>query len=83
MMPEKTTSGPENGMAELGPKKKIQMRTPENPAAAPNTALSIAYLHICELKVLAAIAGTITRKPTRRVPTIWIPMATTTETRKR
>ena len=83
MMPEKTTMGPENGIAEVGPKKRLHIRTPENPAIAPKTALSIEYLRICALKFFAAIAGTITRNPTSNVPTIWIPIATTTETRKR
>ena len=46
MMPEKTTSGPENGIDELGPKKMLQTSTPENPAVAPKTALSQEYLRI-------------------------------------
>jgi hypothetical protein len=46
MIPEKTTSGPENGIAELGPKKMLQISTPENPAMAPKTALNQEYLRI-------------------------------------
>jgi hypothetical protein len=66
-MPTKTTNGPGKAM----PKPKVLHRkTPENPAIAPKTALSHEYLRIWELKFFAAIAGTMTRKPTSNVPTI-------------
>jgi hypothetical protein len=80
IMPEKTTSGPGKGRLKL---ITFQRRTPEKPATAPKTALSHEYLRMCELRFFAAIAGTMTRKPTSNVPTIWMPIATTTETRKR
>ncbi len=78
MMPTKTTIGPGKGRILLSLKKRFHKRTPMNPVTAPKVALSNEYLFMCELKVLAAIAGTITRKPTSNVPTIWMPMATTT-----
>jgi hypothetical protein len=79
MMPTKTTIGPGNGKFRL---KTLHNSTPVNPVTAPNIALSRAYFFMWELRFLAAMAGTITRKPTSNVPTIWMPMATTTETRK-
>ena len=80
MIPTKTTMGP--GKGKLRP-KMLHKSTPVNPVMAPKIELSRAYFFMCVLKFLAAMAGTITRKPTSKVPTIWMPIATTTETRKR
>lgn len=63
-MPEKTTNGP----GKVKPERPHN-RIPENEVTAPKTALSKEYLRMSELKFFAAIAGTITRKPTSKVPT--------------
>src|SRR3989337_23336 len=77
-IPEKTTKGP-GGMLGM----KLANRTPEKALIAPKIELNKAYLNMSELKFFAAIAGTTTKKPTSRVPTILIPTATTVHTRKR
>ena len=75
--PEITTNGP------VGRFKKLELRIPAKALTAPKTALRTAYLKRSELRFFAAAAGTMTRKPTRRVPTILIPTATTRDTRRR
>ncbi len=57
--------------------------TPEAALAAPTTPLSPPYRLSPEVTFLTAAAGTITKAPTRRDPTIWIPAATTRATRSR
>jgi hypothetical protein len=76
-IPEKTTMGP-GGRFRL-----LESRIPENAAIAPKRALSKEYRRMSELKFFDAIAGTITKNPTSKVPTILMPMATTTDTKKR
>ena len=49
----------------------------------PKTELSSEYLYRLEVRFFAVAAGTITRKPTSRLPAILIPMATTSETSRR
>jgi hypothetical protein len=56
---------------------------PEVEAIAPNMALNAKYLDKLELTVRAAAAGVTTRKPTNRVPVIFIPIATVRETSRR
>jgi hypothetical protein len=77
MIPEITTKGPG---AKL---RKRENKIPEKALVAPNMELRIAYLERSALRFFAAAAGTMTRNPTRSVPTIWIPMATTIDTSRR
>jgi hypothetical protein len=65
IIPTKTTIGPGKGKLETP-----HSNTPEKAATTPKTALNKEYLRISELRFFAAIAGTITRKPTSKVPTI-------------
>jgi len=50
---------------------------------APKVALNAPYLRRSLLMFFAAAAGTTTRKPTSRVPTILMPTATTVDTSRR
>ena len=50
---------------------------------APNAELMTEYLSRLELMFFADAAGTATKKPTNRLPTIFMPVATTRETSRR
>src|SRR5207245_5369759 len=58
-------------------------RIPDAALAIPVRPLSSAYEERLRLTFFIAAAGTMTRAPTRTVPTILIPTATTTVTRNR
>ena len=76
-IPENTTIGP-------GTKPNtMEMPKPTKALTPPKIVLKKAYLNIFVIRFLAAIAGTTTRNPTSKVPTILMPMETTTEMRNR
>jgi len=50
---------------------------------APKAELITAYFSRLELMFFADAAGTATKKPTNRLPTIFMPVATTRETSRR
>lgn len=76
-IPDSTTKGPG------GSCRYPDNKTPDNALTIPKTELNIEYRYRFELRVLAVAAGTITRKPTSRLPTIFMPIATTRDTSRR
>jgi len=77
VIPVETIIGP------AGRFRYVDNRMPETEQIAPNIELNIKYLAKLELMVLAAAAGVTTRKPTSRVPVIFMPIATVRDTSRR
>jgi hypothetical protein len=76
-MLDKTINGPG------GSTRNRDNNIPKDTLITPKRALDRAYLDRVELTLFATAAGTTTKKPTRSVPTIFMLMATISDTRKR
>lgn len=61
----------------------MDKRTTKNELIAPNIELKVEYPTRLELVFFAVAAGITTKKPTNKVPTIFMPIATTRDTSKR